>query len=133
MQFDAYVRGVAAILAKIKANAIMAVGHKEYALPMGRKPDPTFDMVEFRAKVATVMAGTAPALSIIPAIDGSGRPTIRRGSSGDAVKIVQRHLGLEANGVFDGLTEAAVRKFQSEKGLVPDGIIGPRTWAIIPS
>ena len=35
-------RGCAAILKKIGANAIMCCGHKEYALPQGRKPDPTF-------------------------------------------------------------------------------------------
>src|SRR5262245_42022995 len=33
VQLDAYRRGVAAILKKIGANAIMCCGHKEYALP----------------------------------------------------------------------------------------------------
>ena len=55
VQMDAYRRGVAAILKKIRANAIMAAGHKEYALPLGRKNDPTFDMNEFRSQVAAIM------------------------------------------------------------------------------
>lgn len=61
VQMDAYRRGVAAILKKIGSPVIMCAGHKEYALPKGRKSDPTFDMVPFRASVAQIMAGAAPA------------------------------------------------------------------------
>jgi len=56
VQMDAYRRGVAAILAKIGADASMCCGHKEYALPAGRKTDPSFDMNDFRAEVAAIMA-----------------------------------------------------------------------------
>jgi len=129
VQIDAYQRGVAAILKKIRANAIMCAGHKEYALPHGRKDDPDFDMNQFRQQVAAIMAGTAPAPSVIPADDGAGRPTLRRGSTGDQVKKVQARLNVAESGTFDGVTEAAVRQFQRDNGLVPDGIIGPRTWA----
>jgi N-acetyl-anhydromuramyl-L-alanine amidase AmpD len=131
VQMDAYRRGVAAILKKIRANAIMACGHKEYALPQGRKNDPTFDMHDFRQQVAAIMAGTAPAPSVIPATDGEGRPTLRREDTGDQVKLVQSKLGIAASGNFDGATEAAVRQFQREHELVPDGIVGPRTWATL--
>src|SRR6516225_4069832 len=48
VQVDAYRRGVAALLKKIGADAIMCCGHKEYALPTGRKSDPSFDMSDFR-------------------------------------------------------------------------------------
>lgn len=129
VQMDAYRRGVAAILKKIKANAIMCAGHKEYALPHGRKDDPTFDMDQFRLQVAAIMAGTAPSPSVIPAVDVAGRPTLRRGNTGDLVKKVQAKLNVAVSGTFDGATEAAVRQFQRDNGLVPDGIIGPRTWA----
>jgi N-acetyl-anhydromuramyl-L-alanine amidase AmpD len=129
VQIDAYHRGVAAILKKIKANAIMCAGHKEYALPHGRKDDPDFDMNQFRQQVASIMAGTAPNPSVIPAADGTGRPTLRRGSTGDLVKKVQAKVNVAESGTFDGATEAAVRQFQRDNGLVPDGIIGPRTWA----
>jgi hypothetical protein len=131
VQMDAYRRGVAAILKRIKANAIMGCGHKEYALPVGRKSDPTFDMNDFRLQVASVMAGTAPLPSMIPAADSSGRPTLRRGDSGDLVKTVQRKVSVPASGNFDADTEAAVRQFQRDHGLVPDGIVGPRTWATL--
>lgn len=54
-QMVAYVDGVAAVLKHIGAPAIMAAGHKEYATPRGRKIDPTFDMVQFRAAVAEAL------------------------------------------------------------------------------
>src|SRR5262249_50369644 len=52
IQMDAYKRGVAAILKKIKADPIMFAGHKKYRLPPGAKDDPTFDMNDFRMHVA---------------------------------------------------------------------------------
>ena len=81
VQMDAYRRGVAAILSRIGATAIMCCGHREYALPPGRKVDPTFDMNEFRRQVAAIMGGAEP-------LDGQGRPTLRRGDEGDFVRIV---------------------------------------------
>lgn len=131
VQIDAYARGCAAILSKIRANAIMCCGHKEYALPLGRKTDPTFDMDSFRMKVSAIMSGTAPAPSVIAAIDSERRPTLRRNSTGDFVKLVQTKIGVAETGTFDPTTEAAVRQFQREHDLVPDGIVGPRTWARI--
>lgn len=52
VQMDAYIRGCAAICRHRKLEAIMVAGHREYALPAGRKIDPDFDMVDFRRKVA---------------------------------------------------------------------------------
>src|SRR5262245_7543028 len=118
IQMDAYRRGVAAILRKIKANAIMCCGHKEYALPVGRKPDPTFDMADFRMQIAAIMAGVAPDPSVIPAVDAARRPTLRRGAGGDLVEQIQTAIGVPATGVFDAITEAAVREFQRANGLV---------------
>lgn len=55
VQMEAYAKGCAAILKHIGAEPIMCAGHKEYALPPGRKVDPSFDMVAFRGKVAAYM------------------------------------------------------------------------------
>jgi peptidoglycan hydrolase-like protein with peptidoglycan-binding domain len=131
IQMDAYRRGVAAILQKIRANPIMCAGHKEYALPHGRKDDPSFDMNDFRMQVAAIMSGNAPAPSVIPAADAAGRPTLRRGATGELVEEIQRKVGVAATGTFDAMTEAAVRQFQREHSLAPDGIVGPRTWATL--
>jgi N-acetylmuramoyl-L-alanine amidase/Putative peptidoglycan binding domain len=132
VQMDAYRRGVAAILAKIGADAVMCCGHREYALPPGRKTDPDFDMNEFRRAVATIMTGASPAPALIPNQDGAGRPTLRRGSVGPLVARVQDKIGVDpADGKFGPDLEAAVRQFQSARDLVPDGIVGPRTWAVL--
>jgi hypothetical protein len=131
VQLDAYRRGVAAILRKLRADAIMCCGHKEYALPSGRKSDPSFDMGDFRFQVAAIMAGIAPRPPVISAADSENRPTLRRGATGAPVSLVQTKLGLAANGSFDATMEAAVRQFQRDNDLVPDGIVGPRTWATL--
>lgn len=113
----------------------MCCGHKEYALPKGRKSDPhTLDMERFRSEVAALMSGAAAPVPSIPRKDAEDRPTIRRGATGNPiflVKEVQRKLGFGAqqvDGAFGPLTEAAMRRFQRAHGLVPDGIVGPRTW-----
>lgn len=131
VQMEAYRHGVAAILKKIGAGAEMCCGHKEFALPPGRKDDPSFDMGAFRAGVAAILAGSHPPPPVIPAVDEHSRPTLRRGMSGDAVKDLQGKLGVAADGMFGGGTEAAVRQLQRDKGLVPDGIVGPKTWAAL--
>ncbi|HEX8480710.1 MAG TPA: peptidoglycan-binding domain-containing protein [Allosphingosinicella sp.] len=131
VQKDAYRRGVAAILTRIGASSRMCCGHKEYALPAGRKPDPSFDMDDFRTDVAAIIAGTGAARPLIPAADAQSRPTLRRGDRGAAVRRVQDKVGAGTDGIFGAATEVAVRRFQSARGLVPDGIVGPRTWAAI--
>lgn len=64
--------------------------------------------------------------------------TIRQGATGGAVKILQTGLNakgyaLIADGVFGPATDSAVRRFQSDHGLVVDGIVGPQTWGVLVS
>jgi penicillin-insensitive murein endopeptidase len=54
---------------------------------------------------------------------------IRIHDRGSDVAEVQTILGLEADGRFGPKTLLAVEKFQSEKGLNPDGVVGQKTWA----
>jgi hypothetical protein len=135
VQMQAYQHGVAAILRNVNQGADWCVGHKEFALPPGRKDDPSFDMAAFRGVVSAIMNGSAPPLPAIPTAepqnaDGTGgRATLRRWATGDLVKILQTSLHLDPDGVFGPGTEAAVRAFQRTAGLVPDGIVGPKTWA----
>jgi hypothetical protein len=140
LQMDAYHRGVAAILMHVGRPVDFCVGHKEYALPKGRKSDPNFDMIAFRSSVAVVMSGTAPALAPTPAAEpapqtggAAGRPTLRRGSRGDLVRELQTKVGVDVDGAFGANTEAAVRDFQRAHGIVPDGIVGPDTWEALDS
>lgn len=55
VQMEAYAKGCAAIADYCGFGADMVAGHKEYALPKGRKGDPNFDMVAFRNKVQGYM------------------------------------------------------------------------------
>lgn len=69
---------------------------------------------------------SAPKVSVTT----STKPTLKKGSTGNAVKRVQRILdhGLKVDGVFGSKTRAAVLAFQRRHGLVADGIVGVRTW-----
>lgn len=59
VQMDAYAQGCAAILKHLGETSDNCAGHKEYALPPGRKIDPSFDMGAFRQKVAALMGAGA--------------------------------------------------------------------------
>jgi peptidoglycan hydrolase-like protein with peptidoglycan-binding domain len=133
IQMQAYQHGVAAILRQLKRDESWCAGHKEWALPHGRKNDPLFDMVGFRKVVSAILTGgsSAPVLTPIPPAEpagGTARPTLRRPDENDAVKLLQAKLKLNPDGKF---TEAAVRAFQRTAGLVPDGIVGPKSWAAL--
>jgi hypothetical protein len=134
VQLNAYQRGVGAILKHIGRSAEFCCGHAEFALPPGRKTDPTFDMHQFRLAVAGFMDDGAPPPILIPAVEPtpSGRPTLRRGATGDLVRHLQAKLRIDTTaggaGVFGPKTEAAVREFQRSIDVVPDGIVGPKTW-----
>lgn len=135
-QMDAYRRGVAALLGHLGLTADACAGHKEYALPRGRKVDPSFDMSAFRASVAAILSGSAEVPPLIPATEVPApgkqpRLTLRRGARGLLVSTLQGLLGVTVDGQFGGKTEAKVRDLQRGQGLVPDGIVGPKTWRLL--
>ena len=132
VQLDAYHRGVAAILKHVGRGAEFCAGHKEYARPLGRKIDPDLEMGAFRGAVAAILAGTSPPPLLIPATEpGRGRATLRRGDRGPLVGQIQEKLGVAGPDIFGPRTEAEVRAFQRAQGLVPDGIVGPKSWAAL--
>jgi peptidoglycan hydrolase-like protein with peptidoglycan-binding domain len=59
------------------------------------------------------------------------------GSSGASVKQIQAALAFAGylqtapDGLYGPLTKQAVQRFQSDKGLTIDGIVGPNTWAAL--
>ncbi len=74
-------------------------------------------------------APAQPADDATPALLG-------RGSRGEAVADLQRLLGalgypLEDDGVFGAATAEAVKRFQRDRRLPADGLVGPRTRAAI--
>lgn len=59
-------------------------------------------------------------------------PTIKQGVTSanptNAVKLLQRRLGVNESGTFGGITTDAVKQFQRYYGLTVDGIVGKNTW-----
>lgn len=55
--------------------------------------------------------------------------TLKIGSRGEEVRKLQAKLCCAVDGIFGPITEEAVKAFQKSKGLVVDGIVGPKTWA----
>ena len=56
-------------------------------------------------------------------------PTLRKGSKGKYVKLLQKKLKIKADGIFGSKTEQAVKTFQKKHGLTADGVVGKKTWA----
>lgn len=83
---------------------------------------------------------TRTALAANPAPPATAKPTLKRGSKGTHVKLVQERLktrypsyrhehgNLTVDGDFGRITEAWVKEYQGRVGLAADGIVGARTW-----
>ena len=67
------------------------------------------------------------------------RRTVRYNCKGEDVKELQVMLNAagyscgEPDGIFGNRTFSAVKNFQASRGLVADGIVGPKTWAALES
>ena len=57
--------------------------------------------------------------------------TLRMGDTGLDVKMLQTKLGIPADGKFGKQTQATVIAFQKTHNLTPDGIVGPKTNAVL--
>lgn len=63
--------------------------------------------------------------------------SLRQGSSGEVVRQMQQKLknwgyyNGSVDGIFGSATAAAVRYFQRQNGLTPDGVVGPATAAAL--
>jgi len=72
-------------------------------------------------------------LSIMFTFEGSVFALSKRGSTGSEVRQIQEklirwgYLSGTADGIYGAKTEAAVKRFQKNNGLTPDGIAGPAT------
>ena len=72
--------------------------------------------------------------------NATSSPTIREGNAGSAVLSMQLILihkwaiscGVDgADGDFGPNTDTALRRFQANRGLMADGVCGPKTWAAL--
>ena len=53
---------------------------------------------------------------------------LRKGVSGEPVRVLQVKLGVPADGHFGPATEAALKAYQQKNGLAVDGVAGPDTF-----
>ena len=57
--------------------------------------------------------------------------TLHPGDRGAAVRLLQRKLGITADGIYGGATKRAVRRFQARRGLKADGVAGRSTLSAL--
>ena len=68
--------------------------------------------------------------------DVSGKPVLRKGKTGSAVRelqtlLNQKGFACDVDGSFGPATLAAVKAFQAANGLAVDGSVGPATWTAL--
>lgn len=84
------------------------------------QPEPTLPMVSVTAMYPMIKKGDSDKRGADGFVEIAQKRLLRKGYS----------LGIfGADGEFGAKTDEAVKKFQSDNGLVADGIIGPATWA----
>jgi len=87
-------------------------------------------------RVAPVDYGPTGSSSISPVVSPANLPilaqygqlTLKYGSSGEAVKVIQRPLQVAVDGAYGSGTAAAVSAFQRAQGLTATGTFGPTEW-----
>jgi hypothetical protein len=85
--------------------------------------------------VTTTVQNTTPT-NTLPSVQAPAQ-TLTPGSVGAQVKVLQRALAAVgfSPGTIDGdygpSTQSALEKFQTSKGLTPDGVLGPATLAAL--
>ena len=89
-------------------------------------------------EVAGTATATTPSVEVTTSSSGSynfGTTTLKNGSRGEAVKELQRflnatlNLGLVVDGAFGPNTTSVMKKWQTDHGLVADGLVGLATKA----
>lgn len=135
-QIEAYAKLCKALIQEFRLPVSRVVGHKEAAVPRGRKIDPNFNMDEFRAKVS----GSKGGVSIEGGSSGGKKykevkygTTLGLYDKGAPVKEWQEkalgYTGKKADGFFGPDTEADTKTFQRQNGLKVDGLVGDDTWS----
>lgn len=91
----------------------------------------------FQAAVGLADSGNVDKATWTALLSAGTTPLLQSGSSGADVERVQRSMiaalgaTLDIDGDFGPATEAAVREYQTSRGLAVDGAVGPETWTAL--
>lgn len=124
MAADIQIAGVSPIAIALYAQSIGAGGIGLYLYSGGM-----FVHVDNRSsKTRWVQATKSGGYTVVASIF----PTLKTGSKGDAVRLMQRGIGCKEDGVFGKKdTETTLKAYQKKNGLDDDGVCGSMTWVKI--
>ncbi len=114
--------------AAIEWEKVNVEAHLETSVdaPVEKMPAHSVEAVVTPA-VTTPAPTPAPAPKVVPAV----KPVLKEGSKGADVKVVQKKLGLTADGVFGPLTKKAVVGFQVKHDIEANGIVDETVWKVL--
>ena len=137
-QKDAYAKLCKALIDEFNLPVSRVIGHKEAAVPRGRKIDPNFNMDQFRRKVGGSKGGVSQ--------EGGGGPTYKTVNKtaplglydkdpkshtriADWQKDALGYTGKKVDGYFGPSTERDTKALQRKLGVKDDGLVGDDTMS----
>jgi peptidoglycan hydrolase-like protein with peptidoglycan-binding domain len=129
--------GIGARGAQVRTLQCLLLGKRVYSGPVHGVYDAKLAAAVQSYRVARGLPASTTATDgtwVALLAHGSTTPVAKIGSASTAVRRVQRALnaadsaGLAVTGVFDARTTAAVRRYQGEHGLSPNGVVATATW-----
>jgi len=103
--------------------------HLHFEIHWGYQVSQKIDAKAFLAGKGITLASSTP-------VGSTGYPSLKQGSGGSKVKVVQRlvageGLSVAADGNFGPVFTSQVKTVQKRKGLYGDGVVGNITWAAL--
>lgn len=113
--------------------------HSKYIAADGTEHDGNAENIAAYQKLIDYWHPQIKAALLGYALTPVAKPVLRHGDKGEPVKLLQKLLNekeghpslLVVDGKFGPLTESAVIQFQRIHKLTIDGIVGPKTWAML--
>ncbi|MEB3273086.1 MAG: peptidoglycan-binding domain-containing protein [Prochlorothrix sp.] len=105
--------------------------------PRSTAPDSDFAQTRSLTLPGVIGAGLVGMATFAP-LSAQAQASLSQGSSGPAVEELQEQLAAlgyfdaTATGYYGSITEEAVLRFQTDRGLFVDGVAGPATLEALP-